>query len=163
MVFTETDCVPTESWLEELVSEVEEEKIVRGLEVIPSPISMANIAITRKTLGKHRFDRTFYPGEDTELFSRLMMHGIAVKQLQKAIVFHNKRRLIGRSLKWAFLHGISASRIYYRYGTVFRSWYHTIGNDVTRIMEEVLRLIGTMYGLIRYMPERRGRQRSVKK
>lgn len=158
LVFTETDCVPTNTWLEELVSEVEEGKIVRGIEVIPAPLDPGNIAITRSTLNGNRFDRRFLPADDTEWFARLMSQGIELKQIQKAITFHNKRRQVARSLKWAFLYGENWSRIYQRYGAVYRSWHHTVGHNTIVIIEDMLHWLGAIYGLIRYLPERRFRK-----
>jgi hypothetical protein len=64
---------------------------------------MGNIGIAAKTLAKRRFDRSLSVAEDNEFLARLMTEGVSLKQIIVAIIFHNKKRPILKSMKLAFL------------------------------------------------------------
>jgi glycosyltransferase involved in cell wall biosynthesis len=157
LVFVETDCVPTDNWLEQLIGEVEDNRLVRGLEVVPTALHMNNVAITRTTLGDLKLDRSFWPSDDGEFFIRLFDNGVSLKEAVNAMVFHYREVRLRRRLGRAFSYGQKWSRIYHRYGALYDSWYHAVGSSVLRIVEDLLLFLGTTYGLIRYLPERLAR------
>lgn len=158
-VLTESDCIPTRTWLEELVSEIEDGILVRGLEVVEAPICPANIAITRKTLGDERFNKDFYPADDSEFLIRLSSKGVDIKELDKAIVYHKRRKNIRKRFYWSFLYGARWMRIYQRYGKVHKSYLHAMGGYLAGIVENILGLISSIFGIIWYLPERRYRSK----
>jgi hypothetical protein len=153
LVFVETDCVPTDNWLEQLVGEVEDNTLVRGLEVVPTALHMNNVAITRKTLGNLRLDRSYWPSDDGEFFIRLLDRGVPLKEALNAMVFHHRKVTLRRRLGRSFSYGEKWSKIYHRYGALYSSWYHALGNSALGIVEDILLFLGTVYGLIRYVPE----------
>lgn len=183
IVFLESDCTPlTETWLEELISEVEDGIIVKGLEVRITPLSVANTAITRKTIENERFNEDFYPAIDTDFLRRLMLKGAKVKEVNKAIVYHKKvswkTKSIKRRLLFSFLFPAKAVRSYYRYGPkqdlesdilkrkdsrFLGKIIRTFGNHLILIVEGIIGIIGTIYGAIRYLPEIRYRKMYRKK
>jgi glycosyltransferase involved in cell wall biosynthesis len=162
LVFVETDCVPTDNWLEQLVGEVEDNALVRGLEIVPTALHMNNVAMTRKTLGNLKLDRSFWPSDDGEFFIRLLDRGVCFKEALNAMAFHYRKVRVSRRLRRSFLYGEKWSRIYHRYGAVYNSWYHALGNGALRIVEDILLFLGTVYGLIRYLPERFARRVAIR-
>lgn len=154
LVFVETDCVPSDNWLEQLIGEVEDNTLVRGLEIVPTALHMNNVAMTRKTLGNLKLDESYWPSDDGEFFIRLFDKGVSLKEALNAVVFHYRKVRLSRRLGRAFSYGEKWSRIYHRYGALYNSWYHALGNSALRIAEDILLFLGTAYGLIRYLPER---------
>jgi glycosyltransferase involved in cell wall biosynthesis len=154
LVFIETDSVPAEDWLSNLVNEVRENTLVRGLEVVPTALHMNNLAMTRNTLNDLRLDRDFRPADDTEFFIRLFDRGVSLKETCSAMAFHYRKVGVRRRLGRSFLYGEKWSRIYHQYGALYDSWYHAVGNSVLTIVGDVLLLLGTIYGLVRYLPNR---------
>jgi len=155
LVFTEADCIPTDDWLQELVSEVEEGKMVAGIEVFPSALSPSNIAIRKEDLGSVRFDPRFSLANDTEFFLHLISRGIKIKRIDKAVVFHIQKRKPKRRLKLAFGIGIAWARLHHMYHPPLVTRLLTA--PIFRIIEETLRFLGSVYGLIRFLPDRRRR------
>jgi glycosyltransferase involved in cell wall biosynthesis len=157
LVFTEADCVPTDAWLEELVPEVEKGRLVTGIEVFPSPMSPSNIAIRKEDLGSIRFER-YDLANDTEFFWILASKGIKIKRIDKAVVFHMQKRKPTTRLKFAFGLGVSHARIYHKYRLVdyqYSGIKLLLIAPLFRIVEALFSFSGSVYGLLRYLPERR--------
>ncbi|MEM5777292.1 MAG: glycosyltransferase family A protein [Candidatus Aenigmatarchaeota archaeon] len=104
---TESDCLPSEKWLEELVSEYEDNKtIIVGVQNLLSPYvnvySFGSLLIPKKAFDIS-FDSTIKRGEDTDWFFSLQKKGFKFKQINKGVVLHYKdpvKRLL-RSFDYA--------------------------------------------------------------
>jgi GT2 family glycosyltransferase len=110
IAITESDCVPNERWLEDLVSEYEDEKtIIVGTQDIVSPrveiISFASILVPKNAF-KIKMNKNLKVGEDTDWFMSLKENGFKFKKINKALVVHYKdtvKRMF-RSFEYAKSH-----------------------------------------------------------
>jgi len=110
IAITESDCIPNERWLEDLVSEYEDEKtIIVGTQDIVSPrveiISFASILV-HKNAFKIKMNKHLNVGEDTDWFMSLKENGFKFKKINKALVIHYKdpvKRMF-RSFEYAKSH-----------------------------------------------------------
>jgi len=118
IAITESDCVPNERWLEDLVSQYEDKKtIIVGSQDIVSPrveiISFASLLVP-KTAFKIKMNKNLKVGEDTEWFMSLKEKGFKFKKIDKALVIHYKDPIkrIFRSFEYAKSHAY----IYVKHG-----------------------------------------------
>ena len=78
---TESDCIPSEKWLEELVSEYEnDETIVVGAQVTSENINYGNLLIPKKAF-KIPHDNSMKIADDTDWFLRLSERGFVFKRV----------------------------------------------------------------------------------
>lgn len=91
---TESDCLPSKTWLEDLLSEYEDDKtVVVGVQNLLSPyvtiFSFGSLLLPKKAFNVP-FDKTIRRGEDTDWFYSLKEKGFKFKQINKAVVIHYK-------------------------------------------------------------------------
>lgn len=110
IAITESDCVPNEKWLEDLVSEYEDENtIIVGSQDIISPyvevISFASLLVPKEAF-KVKMSKRLRVGEDTDWFMTLKTKGFKFKKINKALVMHYKDPLkrLFRSFEYARSH-----------------------------------------------------------
>jgi glycosyltransferase involved in cell wall biosynthesis len=90
IVITESDCLPSERWLEELLSEYENDKtIVVGAQAQPKILGYGNILIPKKAF-KVPHDRSLKIADDTDWYLTLEERGFRFKYIDKALVMHYK-------------------------------------------------------------------------
>ena len=110
IAITESDCIPTERWLEDLVSEYEDKKtVIVGAQEIVSPrvevISFASLLVPKAAF-KIKMDKNLKLAEDTDWFMSLKEKGFKFKKINKALVTHYKdpiKRIL-RSFEYAKSH-----------------------------------------------------------
>ncbi len=107
IAITESDCIPSERWLEDLISEYEDERtIVLGVQNLLSPyftiFSFGSVLVPKRAFSI-AFDKTIKRGEDTDWYYSLLEKGYRFKQINKGVVLHYKdpvKRLL-RSFDYA--------------------------------------------------------------
>ncbi|MFH1721040.1 MAG: glycosyltransferase [Candidatus Altiarchaeota archaeon] len=162
IVFTETDAFPVnEHWLKDLISEMKDEKtIVRGIEVIPHPWDLCNLAVPKKVFEEIRFDEAFLVAEDTEFFAHLKSLGkYTLKEVKTAPVVHSRNDHPSKRLSRAFMYGRLWTRARLRHGTsgpgssprgTTLAGFSTVAVKLAFILENILNLSGMGVGLIEY-------------
>jgi len=110
IAITESDCVPNERWLEDLINQYEDKKtIVVGSQDIVSPrvevISFASLLLPKEAF-KVKMEKQLKVAEDTDWFMSLKEKGFKFKKINKALVIHYKdpiKRMF-RSFEYAKSH-----------------------------------------------------------
>lgn len=110
IAITESDCVPNERWLEDLINEYEDKKtIIVGSQDIVSPrvevISFASLLVPKDAF-KIKMNKKLKVAEDTDWFMSLKEKGFKFKKINKALVIHYKDPIkrIFRSFDYAKSH-----------------------------------------------------------
>ena len=153
LCFTETDCVPREDWLEEMVEEMEKNgrgKIIFGA-TSKSYLNLSSVAIHKEDFVK--FNEDFLIDEDTEWFSHLKANG---KELvltnNKGIVLHNRtRRTYRNQLKIAFMEAYYCPRIHkiYGKGSIVSPWIFLLSYCFQSLVL-FMRFLGLFAGIVRW-------------
>ncbi|MBU5687918.1 MAG: glycosyltransferase family A protein [Candidatus Aenigmatarchaeota archaeon] len=91
---TESDCIPSETWLEDLLSEYKDDKtIIVGVQQILSPynvvLSYGSLLIPKNAF-KIQHDAKLSIADDTDWFFTLEENGYSFFQINKGVVFHYK-------------------------------------------------------------------------
>jgi hypothetical protein len=117
IVFLEPGSIPVNNdWLEELISEVVDEKtIVKGLEITSSPLDPSNLAGFRQSVVNELFNENYLWAEDTEFFCRLNEHGFRIKHLNSAPVVHLSKLGSKTYVRRAFRYGLYRSRLFHQF------------------------------------------------
>lgn len=110
IAITESDCVPNERWLEDLINEYEDDKtIIVGSQDIVSPhvevVSFGSLLLP-KNVFKIKMNKRLKVAEDTDWFMTLKEKGYKFKKVNKALVTHYKDPIkrIFRSFEYAKSH-----------------------------------------------------------
>jgi len=110
---TESDCVPSERWLEELLSEYENDKtIVVGAQVTSENINYGNLLIPKKAF-KISHDNILKIADDTDWFLTLTEKGFVLKSINKAVVRHYKNPV--KRLLRSFTYGREHAYVYIKH------------------------------------------------
>lgn len=90
VAMTESDCIPSKKWLEELVSEYEDNKtIIVGTQNIVGTLNYGNLLIPAEAF-KVPHDKKLTYGDDIDWFLSLEEKGFRFKNIDKAVVKHFK-------------------------------------------------------------------------
>jgi hypothetical protein len=163
LVFTESDAMPLNNqWLEEISSNLKKNTVIKGIEINPSDLNMCNLACDALIFKQERFDTGFKCAEDTELFARLRKKGVTIERVNAFPVFHSPRQSWKKTLNRGFLLGLYFMKIIYLHGRANIEDHntmsnggqhiHPISNRIRIIIENVLVLLGLLFGAILYIP-----------
>jgi len=163
LVFTESDAVPlNERWLEELAKFARKNTLLKGLEINPTDFNLCNLVCDASIFRSVRFDESFSTGEDTELFARLRRMAFKIEHVNAFPVIHAPRQTWRKTLSRAFRNGMYFTKIIYLYGksnvdsvntmNFCANYINPVSNRLRIITENILVLLGLLFGAIRYFP-----------
>ena len=163
LVFTESDAFPlNDEWLEEISSHLEKNTIIKGLEIRPSNLNMCNLVADAAIFKKMGFDESFPVGEDSELFARLQANGVKIRWVNAFPVIHTPSISWKKTLSRSFLYGRLQMKIIYLYGrenmqdittqNLNENRIHPVSNIIRIITENVLFLLGLVFGAVYHTP-----------
>lgn len=117
IVVTETDAhVVNERFIEDLVSEVHDGEIVKGLEINHRMENFANIAFFAELLKTHRINPEYPFAEDTEWYARLKKDGIVVRHINGGAVVHDRGFATQKQFDRAYEYGRLHVRLIKKHG-----------------------------------------------
>lgn len=163
LVFTESDAHPLfDNWLEEISKHLEKNTITKGLEIMPTNLDMCNLVADAAIFKKMWFDESFPVGEDSELFARLWANGIKIRRGNAFPVIHTPSISWKKTLSRSFLYGRLQMKIIYLHGrenmqdintqNLNKNQIHPISNRIRIITENVLFLLGLVFGSLYHLP-----------
>lgn len=163
LVFTESDALPLNNkWLEEISNHLEKNTIVKGIEIMPTNLNMCNLVADATIFKKMKFNESYPVGEDSELFARMGVSGIKMKQVNAFPVLHTPTVSWRKTLSRAFRYGHLNMKIIYLHGreniedintqNLNTSHIHPISNRIRIITGNVLSLLGLVFGSLYHLP-----------
>jgi len=152
IVFTETDCIPKENWLEELIEELK--KYGKGNVVLGSTsasyMNMSSVAMYKSDYAPQR---NLYIENDTEWYSHLKhLKKKIIFTNNKGIVIHNRtRRTYRNQLKIAFVEAYYCPRIHKMYGkdSIVSPWIFFLSYCFQSLVL-FMRFLGLFAGIVRW-------------
>lgn len=112
LVFTETDVSPiSRSWLRQLVQHVRAGEVVKGMELVPTSFNFSNLACFSDVAKRFPLDEGFVVAEDMEWRERLGRHGIRIRNVYDAPVFHLRRPVSTKAYRRAYQYGRAFVRL----------------------------------------------------
>lgn len=165
LAFTESDALPLNgNWLEEISKHFEKNTIVKGIEIRPTNLNMCNLVADATIFKTMKFNESYPVGEDSELFARMRVNGIKIKQVKAFPVLHTPTISWRKTLSRAFRYGSLQMKIIYLHGrgnmedintqNLSANQIHPISNRIRIITENVLSLLGLAFGLVYHLPTR---------
>ena len=163
LVFTESDAFPlNDEWLEEISNHLEKNTIVKGLEIKPSNLNMCDLVADAAIFKTMRFDESFSIGEDCELFARLRANGVKIKWDNAFPVIHTPSISWKKTLSRSFIYGRLLMKMIYLHGrgniedvnsqNLNENQIHPVSNRIRIIIENVLFLLGLVFGSLYHLP-----------
>lgn len=155
IVITESDCLPSKRWLEELVSEYEDDKtIIVGAQAKPKTLGYGNILVPKKAF-KIPHDRSLKIADDTDWYLTLENRGFRFKYIDKALVMHHKD-LIKRILR-VFKYSREHAYIYIKHGMekrILLSILYRCALALSSILRVILLIVYGTYYKIKFFIKR---------
>lgn len=163
LVFTESDATPLNNfWLEEIAKFAKKNTVIKGLEIRPTDFDLCNLVCDASIFRKEKFDESFQVAEDSELFARLRKKGVQIEFINSFPVIHIQKQSWKKTLSRSFKYGTYYIKIIYMHGKNnlddintrnFKGNYiHPVINRIRIITENVLLLIGLLFGAMYYLP-----------
>lgn len=162
-VFTESDATPLNNlWLEEIVKFAKKNTVIKGLEIRPTDLDLCNLVCDASIFRKEKFDENFKVAEDSELFARLRKKGVQIEFINAFPVIHIPDQSWKKTLTRSFKYGRYYIKIIYLHSKKYLddintrnfsgNYIHPISNRIRIITENVLLLLGLLFGAIYYLP-----------
>lgn len=123
---------------------------------------MCNLVSDSSIFKENKFDESFPVAEDSELFARLKAKNIEVKQVSDFPVIHHPSVSWQKTISRAFIYGFLQMKIIYSHRrsnvetvntrNVETKRINPISNRIRIIVENILFLVGLLFGSIFYIP-----------
>jgi glycosyltransferase involved in cell wall biosynthesis len=163
IILIESDAMPLNStWLEEISRIVKKRTAYKGLEINPTDLDLCNFVCDASILKQEKFDSSFTVCEDMELFARLRSKRVAIRNVMGFPVIHSPSQTWEKTLSRSLKRGVYYARIFYLYGrenvddintrNLQRNYINPVSNRMRMITENVLVLLGELFGLIFCLP-----------
>jgi len=163
LVFTESDAFPLNNdWLEELVKSAKKNTVIKGLEIRPTDLDLCNLVCDASIFREEKFDEGFQVAEDSELFARLRKKGVLIEFRNSFPVIHVQKQSWKKTILRSFKYGRYYLKIIYMHGkknlddvntkNFSGNYIHPVSNRMRIIIENVLFLLGLLFGAIYYLP-----------
>ena len=157
VAITETDCVQSKRWLEELVSEYENETtIIVGAQVtmLHPSIDFGNLLVPKRAFNIP-VDRSLRLAEDTDWFFSLRESGFLFKHINKAVVRHykNPKKAIFRSIKYGKAHAYVYTKHKKQEDLLNSIMYHAAQSFFSAVTTLFLVIFGVFYRIKFFLAE----------
>lgn len=145
IVITESDCLPSERWLEELLSEYENDKtIVVGAQAQPKILGYGNILLPKKAF-KIPHDRSLKIADDTDWYLTLEKKGFRFKYIDKALVMHYKDPI--KKILRVFKYGREHAYTYIKHGKEKKLFFSILYQSALVLSSILMVILLIIYGI----------------
>ena len=154
LAFIDADAYPKQDWLSSLISSLSHPNVAGvggivytanpenplskaiGIELFDRFLKMpefctrfptVNFAVKRNVFN-FKFDDTLETDFDTEFCYNLLKHGMKLRYVKSAIVYHHHRDKISKYFKQQFWYGVNAVKVYFKYFRLLRGDTKTPGH-----------------------------------